>query len=520
MMRLRRRVLLAALLAACVRGGFWSKREDPLPDGGARCGSGNVVEAEFVDDDFCDCLDNGADEPHTAACAGATDRAAAPRFTCLNSPTDEPMLLAASRVGDGLCDCCDGSDEAAATAAGSAAACVDNCEAAKAAAAAAARAAAEARAAGLRKKAEYVERGQAALGDVEVRLDAARKRLDAAKEEVKRAEDAAREREAAETAAQDALREVEQTAIEGEIDAVLEAAPREAQLGLLLKLAVSQEDSGVEALLDVIMHKAGLPTEATDKIDDIEVLSQGMEVSEAWAAAAKDAEGEQAEAEVAVDAEGEAGAVSAARGDAIAARAEIAPLLAGLREALHLDALNATGVRVALLTLGDELKASAAVVAELRAALPPGAQVAGSGAVDYSAESEVGIRARARARAFPAVQQPFPRSPRATRAHRRLRACCSHHPHASLRPVFASRTRRPSRRRAPRHTQRATPRARRAMHATRRARRSTSSSLCRRCAATLAPTASGTRCTARVSRRRSSSTTTRSARSRRRSRTS
>ena len=82
MMRLRRRVVLAALLAACVRGGFWSKREDPLPDGGARCGSGNVVEAEFVDDDFCDCLDNGADEPHTAACAGATDRAAAPRFAC------------------------------------------------------------------------------------------------------------------------------------------------------------------------------------------------------------------------------------------------------------------------------------------------------------------------------------------------------------------------------------------------------------------------------------------------------
>ena len=65
--------LAAALLAACARGGFWSKREDPLPDGGARCGSGSVVEAEFVDDDFCDCLDNGADEPHTAACAGATD---------------------------------------------------------------------------------------------------------------------------------------------------------------------------------------------------------------------------------------------------------------------------------------------------------------------------------------------------------------------------------------------------------------------------------------------------------------
>ena len=97
-------------------------------------------------------------------------------------------------------------------------------------------------------------------------------------------------------------------------------------------------DSGVEALLDVIMHKAGLPTEATDKIDDIEVLSQGMEVM--WllgrSASSKDAEGEQAEAKARSRQEG--GPAPYPRPAATRSpRARAAPLLAGLRESQVLD---------------------------------------------------------------------------------------------------------------------------------------------------------------------------------------
>ena len=50
-----------------------------------------------------------------------------------------------------------------------------------------------------------------------------------------------------------------------------------------------------------------------DAIDDIEVLSQGMEASEAWAAAQKDAESGAADADAA------AAEVDAATGDASAA---------------------------------------------------------------------------------------------------------------------------------------------------------------------------------------------------------
>ena len=53
-----------------------------------------------MDDAFCDC---GTDEPSTGACASQP-------FVCPNVGAASKAVHAAL-VGDGICDCCDGSDE-------------------------------------------------------------------------------------------------------------------------------------------------------------------------------------------------------------------------------------------------------------------------------------------------------------------------------------------------------------------------------------------------------------------------
>jgi len=56
-------------------------------------------------DDFCDCRNAKSDEPGTSACSFGT-------FLCEKSqhPTDA-HFVPAMFVNDGVCDCCDGSDE-------------------------------------------------------------------------------------------------------------------------------------------------------------------------------------------------------------------------------------------------------------------------------------------------------------------------------------------------------------------------------------------------------------------------
>ncbi|KAG7342640.1 hypothetical protein IV203_020584 [Nitzschia inconspicua] len=68
------------------------------------CPSGGIG---FENDDYCDCLhDNGFDEPNTSACSGRT--VGQNVFQCHR---DKDVWIFASRVGDGILDCPDGSDE-------------------------------------------------------------------------------------------------------------------------------------------------------------------------------------------------------------------------------------------------------------------------------------------------------------------------------------------------------------------------------------------------------------------------
>jgi len=95
-MRGGRTRLAAALLLSCALSAL-ALAED---DGAFRCDNGKQIPTSFVGDDFCDC---GNDEADTGACPDTL-------YTCPNRPHLSTQVFS-SRVNDGLCDCCDGSDE-------------------------------------------------------------------------------------------------------------------------------------------------------------------------------------------------------------------------------------------------------------------------------------------------------------------------------------------------------------------------------------------------------------------------
>lgn len=66
--------------------------------------SGVSIEYSKLNDNYCDCPEDGSDEPLTNACENSV-------FYCLKQKKGFMSILPAGFVNDGICDCCDGSDE-------------------------------------------------------------------------------------------------------------------------------------------------------------------------------------------------------------------------------------------------------------------------------------------------------------------------------------------------------------------------------------------------------------------------
>lgn len=81
-----------------------------------------TLPAALLDDDYCDCEADGSDEPSTSACSHVTDGANR-LFACHAGDQRVPLAF----VGDGVCDCCDGSDELSAVTASGGTACPNVC---------------------------------------------------------------------------------------------------------------------------------------------------------------------------------------------------------------------------------------------------------------------------------------------------------------------------------------------------------------------------------------------------------
>lgn len=109
-----RRLLVLLLCAIFVEGLVSRAAAAATKDGLFKClDSSKTISADKVNDNYCDCAD-GSDEPDTSACIMLLGEhligngKAAP-FKCAHSSFSQSIPT--HWVNDGLCDCCDGSDE-------------------------------------------------------------------------------------------------------------------------------------------------------------------------------------------------------------------------------------------------------------------------------------------------------------------------------------------------------------------------------------------------------------------------
>ena len=81
-----------------------------------------IIPADWINDGYCDCPLDGLDELETGACSGSTiggwagimippNNPPAVSEQYLECPFEPDLKLPPSHINDGICDCCDGSDE-------------------------------------------------------------------------------------------------------------------------------------------------------------------------------------------------------------------------------------------------------------------------------------------------------------------------------------------------------------------------------------------------------------------------
>ncbi|PWU88041.1 putative protein kinase C substrate protein, heavy chain [Trypanosoma cruzi] len=96
-----------------VQDGFLEYFAAVHPEKPFNCLCGNVsIMGHQVNDDYCDCPD-GSDEPGTSACTNDRLEVNLPKkwkFRCKNIGFKQ-QEIPHNQINDGLCDCCDGSDE-------------------------------------------------------------------------------------------------------------------------------------------------------------------------------------------------------------------------------------------------------------------------------------------------------------------------------------------------------------------------------------------------------------------------
>lgn len=247
---------------------FW-KSKPAVPLGGIACDDGwTVVRAEWINDDYCDCSD-GLDEALTSACA-TVQASARVVFRCENTGY-ESREIALSRVGDSVCDCCDGSDEASGV-------CHSTCDEEAALARAERERVEQEREAGLAARAIYVAQWAEEMASRAAEREAAH----ADKERAQALVDELRPRVEAHDAAEAelvALKRAEaEMAYETQVDGLFANEQPHVIRMAAVRLATAASD--IETLLDVVMHSAGLDDSVTDVIDDVEVLSLGVDATE------------------------------------------------------------------------------------------------------------------------------------------------------------------------------------------------------------------------------------------------
>ena len=88
------------------------------------------IPSDWINDGYCDCPLDGIDEPDTGACSGSANWAGVDFMQKPNEPSKHSFYqcpfepdhkLPLSQINDGICDCCNGSDETLMK-------CTDNCE--------------------------------------------------------------------------------------------------------------------------------------------------------------------------------------------------------------------------------------------------------------------------------------------------------------------------------------------------------------------------------------------------------